>query len=156
MAVPGTYTVRLTVGDFSATRPLVLKPDPRMVADGVTIAVMQEQHDLGTRVRDLVSDVNQLVVRVREAKRRLANASGAAADTLNRLNAIEAKLVTPPIRYSKPELQTHITYLYSLTNQADQKIGKDVLDRYTFLKAEFDKLSAEASALLGRPITNDE
>jgi len=116
--------------------------------------VMQEQHDLGTRVRDLVSDVNQLVVRVREAKRRLANASGAAADTLNRLNAIEAKLVTPPIRYSKPELQTHITYLYSLTNQADQKIGKDVLDRYAFLKKELDAVTAEANAVLGRPVTD--
>jgi photosystem II stability/assembly factor-like uncharacterized protein len=154
MAVPGTYTVKFTVGDFSATRPLVLRPDPRMVADGVTIAVMQEQYDVGTRVRDLVSDVNQLVARVREAKRRLANASGPAADTLTRLNAIEAKLVTPPVRYSKPELQAHITYLYSLTNQADQKVGRDVLDRYAFLKKELDAVTAEANAVLGRPVTD--
>ena len=154
MAVPGNYVVRLTAGQFTATRPLVLRADPRVTRDGVTLADMREQYDVGIRARDLVSDVNQLVLRVREAKTRLRNATGAQADTLQRLTAIEAKLVTPPIRYSKPELQTHITYLYSLTNQADQKIGRDVLERYAVLRKELDALAVQANVLLGRPVTN--
>jgi hypothetical protein len=152
-AVPGSYSARLTVGTYTATKSFTLKPDPRVVNDGVTVAIMQEQFDVGNRVMNLVSEANQLAAQIRENKRRLANATGAAADTLNKINSIEARLITPPIRYSKPELLTHITYLFGLTNQADQKIGKDVLDRYAFLKREFDKLAAEAIALLGRPIT---
>lgn len=153
-AVPGTYTLRLTAGG-AQPRPLTLRPDPRVVNDGVTVAVMREQFDIGMRVRDLVSDVTQLVARVREAKRRLANATGVAADTLAKLNAIEAKLVTPPVRYSKPELQAHIGYLYSITNQADQKLGRDVSERYAVLRRELDALTAEANALVGRPVTTE-
>jgi hypothetical protein len=90
-----------------------------------------------------------LAARIREAKRRLGSATGAAADTVQKLNAIEARLVTPPIRYSKPELLTHITYLYSLTNQADQKLGRDVTERYDFLRKELDALLAETDRVLG-------
>jgi photosystem II stability/assembly factor-like uncharacterized protein len=153
-AVPGTYTAKLTVGGQSITKQFTLRPDPRVVNDGVTVAVMQEQFDVGQRVLQLVNEANQLATRIRETKRRLANASGAAADTLNKITAIEARLVTPPIRYSKPELLTHITYLFSLTNQADQKIGKDVLDRYAVLKRELDDLTSQTNALLGRPVTD--
>jgi hypothetical protein len=31
-----------------------------------------------------------------------------------------AHLITPSIRYSKPESQTHIAYLYRMTNSADE------------------------------------
>src|SRR3712207_7516023 len=54
----------------------------------------------------------------------------AAADTLERLNALEARLVTPPVRYSQPGLQSHISYLYGLTTRADQKVGRDAVERY--------------------------
>lgn len=36
-------------------------------------------------------------------------------------DAIASRIITPAIRYSKPELQTHITYLYTMTNGPDQK-----------------------------------
>jgi hypothetical protein len=51
---------------------------------------------------------------------------------------VAAHLITPSIRYSKPELQTHITYLYSLTTATDQRIGRDAIDRYTVLRKELD------------------
>jgi photosystem II stability/assembly factor-like uncharacterized protein len=149
MAVPGKYTAQVSMGGARASRVFNLLPDPRIVDDGVTVAVMQEQYDVSTRVRDLVSEATMLAARIREAKRRLGSATGAAADTVQKLNAIEARLVTPPIRYSKPELLTHITYLYSLTNQADQKLGRDVTERYDFLRKELDALLAETDRVLG-------
>ncbi|MFN8583280.1 MAG: hypothetical protein U0163_20180 [Gemmatimonadaceae bacterium] len=48
---------------------------------------------------------------------------------LAKVGKLQAKLVTPPIRYSKPELQAHIQYLYSMTLGADQKIGRDAVER---------------------------
>jgi hypothetical protein len=124
--------------------------DPREAKDGVTIADLREQFQHNMRVRDMVSEVNQLVANVESARQRLKNAGGAAADTLLRLDALREKLVTPAIRYSKPELQAHIQYLYSMTTQADQKIGRDAIDRYRVLRTELDQRQAEAKQLLGK------
>jgi hypothetical protein len=58
-------------------------------------------------------------------------------------------LITPGIRYSKPALQTHITYLYQMTNGADEKIGNDAIERYQELRKELDRRKAELDQLLG-------
>ena len=147
--VPGNYTVRLIAGGKTTTQPLTVRIDPREQKDGVTLADLREQFQHNMRVRDMVSEVNQLVANVETARQRLRSAGGTAADTLNRLEALRAKLVTPAVRYSKPELQAHIQYLYSLTTQADQKIGRDAVDRLKVLRAELDQRQAEARALLG-------
>ncbi|MEP7346996.1 MAG: hypothetical protein ABI877_17125, partial [Gemmatimonadaceae bacterium] len=145
---PGNYIVRVSVAGWNSEVPLVVRPDPRATKDGVTTAVMREQYAHNVRARDLVSEVNQLVARVDGARKRLGNASGAAADTLARLNALRARMVTPPVRYSKPELQAHIAYLYSMTNGADQKVGRDAVERFRQLRLELDERQKEAKALL--------
>jgi photosystem II stability/assembly factor-like uncharacterized protein len=147
--VPGDYTLRLTAGGTSMTQPLAVRIDPRVAKDGVTIADLREQFQHNVRVRDMVTEVNQLVANVDAARQRLRGAGAAGADTLQRLEALRAKLVTPPVRYSKPELQAHIQYLYSLTNQADQKIGRDAVERLKVLRTELDQRQSEARALLG-------
>ncbi|MEA3247615.1 MAG: hypothetical protein U9Q74_15790, partial [Gemmatimonadota bacterium] len=111
VAPPGPYTVVLTAAGVTTRAPLRVVEDPRVRRDGVSTADLKALFAHNTRVRDLVSDVNRTVARVRAAQQRLRGATGAAADTLARLNDIAAKLITPPVRYSKPELQTHITYL---------------------------------------------
>ena len=70
--------------------------------------------------------------------------------TLARVNELASHLITPSIRYSKPELQTHITYLYSMTTMADQKIGHDAVERYQALRKELDQRKAEADRILGK------
>jgi hypothetical protein len=155
-AVPGRYQIRLTANGVSQTQPLVVREDPRVAKDGVTLADLRDQFDHNVRVRDLVSDVNRAVARVREADMRLRGASGAAADTLEKVRAIEAKLVTPPIRYSTPALQAHITYLYSMTNQADQRVGRDAKERYTVLRRELDGVVSQINQLLGADRTSAE
>ena len=97
------------------------------------------------RVRQLVSDVNQTVAKLRaeQAKLRGAAPGSAAAAELANLNDLAGRLVTPPIRYSQPGLQTHITYLYGMTNGADQKIGRDAIERYGSLRKSLDEITAE-------------
>jgi photosystem II stability/assembly factor-like uncharacterized protein len=136
VAVPGKYAVRLTVGTWTATQPLTVTEDPRVTREGVTTADLREQFDHNLRVRDLVSDMNRTVARLRAAM------AAADADKKTRLTTLAARLITPPIRYSEPALQTHITYLYTMTNNTDQKVGRDALDRYTTLRKELDALMA--------------
>jgi hypothetical protein len=116
--------------------------DPRITADGVTTADLQEQFDHNLKVRELVSQVNKLVAQVRAAEKNPPADMDAA-----KLKALADALITPAIRYSQPELQTQITYLYSMTNMADQKIGRDAITRYAQLKKELDQRQADASAL---------
>ncbi|MGH9484906.1 MAG: hypothetical protein ACRD1F_07605, partial [Terriglobales bacterium] len=66
-----------------------------------------------------------------------------------KLKVLAGKLITPAIRYSQPELQTQITYLYGMTSRADQQIGQDAINRYRVLKKMLDGLQAEADAILG-------
>ncbi len=140
VAVPGTYSVRLTVGSWNATQPLTIVEDPRVTKSGVTTADLREQFEHNMRVRDLVSEVNQTVARVRAAQ---------ASETSTKLNELASHLITPSIRYSKPELQTHITYLYSMTNNTDQKIGRDAVERYAVLRKELDRRISELNQILG-------
>ncbi len=64
-AVPGTYQVRLNVGDRELTRTFELAKDPRIDA---TQADLQEQFDFLIRIRDRVSEANEAVVRIRDIR----------------------------------------------------------------------------------------
>jgi hypothetical protein len=116
---------------------------------GVTTADLQEQFDHNMKVRDLVSEVNQTVAHVRAAQAKIKS-GGVQADAgqIANLNDIAARLITPPIRYSQPELQTHITYLYSMTNMADQKIGRDSIERYQVVKKQLAEIEGELNKVL--------
>jgi photosystem II stability/assembly factor-like uncharacterized protein len=146
---PGTYTLRLSTGGWTATRPLTVVEDPRVTADGVTQADLEEQLAHSLRVRDLVSDISRAAVAVRAAQRRLQGATGAAADTLARVNALAAALLTPPVRYSHPALQAQVEYLYGLGTSADQKIGRDAMERYQELRRQANAFLAQLRAVLG-------
>lgn len=145
VVVPGDYTVQMSAGSWSAKQPLHVIEDPRVTKDGVTTANLQEQFDHNLRVLALVGETNALVERVRKAQTQYKD----DADKLKQINALAARLITPRIRYSQPELQTHVSYLYSMTNRTDQKIGRDAIERYAFLKKQIDEATAEANRILG-------
>lgn len=142
---PGQYSVRLTAGSWTSTHPLTVIEDPRVTASGVEDADLREQYEHNLKVRQLVSDVNQAVAKLRAAQA----AAKADPGKLDRLSTLAAKMITPSIRYSKPELQTHIAYLYGLTNGPDQKIGQDAVERLEVLRKELDQRIAELSSILG-------
>ena len=146
---PGQYQVRLKTGAVSQTQPFSVAIDPRVAADGVTVADLQEQFEHNMRMRELVTSVNQLVTRVREAQNKLRTLGGDPA----RVTALAAKLLTEPVRYGKPGLQAHITYLAGMTTNVDQKIGRDAIERYEVLKKEFDALRQEADQVLGPSVS---
>src|SRR5262249_40142270 len=145
---PGQYQVRLKTGNVNLTQPFNVLIDPRVAADGVTQADLQEQFEHNMRMRDLVTAVNQLVTRVRQAQKKSPNDP--------RLVVLASKLLTEPVRYGKPGLQAHITYLAGMTANVDQKIGRDAIDRYQTLKKEIDALQAEANRIIPAPVSTTD
>ena len=145
---PGRYQARLNVGATTLTRGFNVLIDPRVADDGVTIADLREQFEHNMRMRELVNGVNQLASRVREAQARLRAESVTDSDRTKGLNVIAAKLLTPSVRYSKPGLQTHITYLAGMTANSDQKIGRDAIERYEVLRKELEEIRSELDRVL--------
>jgi photosystem II stability/assembly factor-like uncharacterized protein len=150
---PGQYQARLKTGDTTLTEGFTVLIDPRVAEDGVTVADLQEQFEHNLRMRELVNNVNQIVARVREAQTKLRAASTTDGETASRMNAIASKLLTEPVRYGKPGLQAHITYLAGMTANVDQKIGRDAIERYEVLRKELDAIRAEVDRLLGPATT---
>ena len=144
MAAPGRFTVRLTSNGRSASEPLELRADPRILRDGITQAVLDEQLAFNLRARDLVTDVNRVVEQVRALRRR---ADGDSTAVLPALLAVERELLTPPVRYSRPGLQAHISYLYGMTDGADQRVGRDAQERYAELRKQFDAIQVRVKAI---------
>ncbi|KAB7647903.1 WD40/YVTN/BNR-like repeat-containing protein [Polymorphobacter fuscus] len=147
VAPPGAYTVVMTSGSFTARQPLKIVEDPRVLASGVTDADLVAQFDHNMRVLKLVHDTNLAVARVRQAQAELKRSPDEAK--ARALAPVAARLITPPIRYSAPGLQTHVTYLYSETGASDQKVGRDAVDRYTALRQQVDAALADVDRVLG-------
>lgn len=148
-APPGAYQARLTVGNVVKTVPLTVKIDPRLAAEGITVADLQKQYEHNSNMRAMVAEANSAVQLARQAETRLKGATGAAADTLSKVRAVAEKLNTQPVRYGKPGLQAHISYLAGMTARGDQKVGKDALDRYKVLRAELTAAVLELNKALG-------
>jgi hypothetical protein len=148
-APPGQYTARVTVGGETRTVPLRVRIDPRLAADGTTEADLQAQFAHNVKMREMVAEVNALLTRVRAAETKYKSATGAAADTAKQVKEVSETLNTQPIRYGKPGLQAHITYLAGMTARADQKVGQDALERYTFLRKELEAAKAKLDKAIG-------
>ncbi len=147
---PGSYVARLTVDGVAQTEPFAVEIDPIEAKDGLTTADLVEQFDHNLRMRDLVATMAETLTRVRTARSQLANATGADADKAKRIETLYESIVNTPegVRYNKPGLQEHITYLASMTTRVDQKVGRDAIERYQVLKKQLDDIRAELDRLL--------
>jgi photosystem II stability/assembly factor-like uncharacterized protein len=97
LATPGQYQVRLTANGVTETRPFTVSKDPRLT--GVTDADLMEQFKLAMEVRDKTSEANEMVIRIREIKKNIAErvkkdpSLDAAGERLStKLSAVEEDL----------------------------------------------------------------
>ena len=65
-AVPGEYSVRLTVDGVSQTQPFRIVKDPR--TPHITQADLEAQFELAMRIRDKTSEANEAVILIRDLK----------------------------------------------------------------------------------------
>ena len=87
LAKPGTYTAKLTVGDWSMTQSFELRKDPRVATSDAHLA---EQFDFLIRIRDNLSDIATGVNTIRSLKRQLGDWAKRLADNEAATAAIAA------------------------------------------------------------------
>jgi photosystem II stability/assembly factor-like uncharacterized protein len=127
MVAPGKYQVRLTAGSWSDTKPLEVKIDPRVTADGVTQADLEEQTAFLLKVRDATAEARNLSASLKESRKDLYD-----------------KLVTAEGPYPQPMLIDQLSNIARMVGQADQKIGKEAQTRFDDLMKELAQIKEAA------------
>jgi hypothetical protein len=134
IAAPGNYQVRLTIGEWSATEPFALLPDPRVTATAEDFsaqfallqqiyAKLNEAHTAVNSIRDLKAQVDGWLERLKEhaGAERIAALGKMVGE---RLSAVEIELINPDFAegdsLNKPEkLNAKLLALPSVVASAD-------------------------------------
>jgi photosystem II stability/assembly factor-like uncharacterized protein/predicted RNA-binding protein YlxR (DUF448 family) len=161
LVVPGQYSVRIRMDGWSETRAFQILPDPRVVADGVTTEVMEEQFALAVEVREVLSEARRTTNRLAVARRDLeaAQVSGRQEQiqaVLQELLEIERALLQEPgVTYPQPMIVQQLEYLYSMLNRADQKPGRDAYIRLEQLEAQLEEQIQRLERVLARTVSQE-
>lgn len=151
IATPGMYTARVTVGDQMSEASFELIPDPRVTDQGINVTDLANQTQMQLRISELFTKARKLDVvsnkEHRDLHRQYRGQSneerGAEANAaFDRVHATIRTLGTPNVIYPKAGLVGMISYLYNINSDADQVPGKDSVDRFAELSAEFDAVEA--------------
>ena len=156
-AVPGAYQAKVTVGDWEATVPFTVVPDPRFT---VPPADLQAQFDLLIQIRDAVSAANNGVTRIRSVRRDIeaviarVGTAGDSVAALGRaiirdLGVIERELYQTQNRSNQDPLNYPIRLNNKIAALAGVVAGADARPTDQ-ARAVFDELSAALQAELNR------
>ncbi len=163
LAVPGLFEARLTVEGRSQTRSFDILIDPRVAADNVTLADLQEQSALNIRIRDAIIRGRLAVQDLESAKEATEagvesgrDAAGRAMAALEELAEVEQALVTKTEgSYQTPMLVDQLSYLYRMTSGADQRPGRDAYQRLNVLEQELERHIETLQRIMQRIIAED-
>ena len=141
MVAPGVYKVRLTAGGATKTEALLVRIDPRVAKDGVTVADLAEQTRFALKVRDQLAEARQLAQRVRQAL-------DAKRGDQEKLQSVWNRLSTKPGPYEDQMFIDQVSNVGREIGQADQKVGASAYERVTDLAKEWTSIKADAEAAL--------
>jgi len=170
---PGTYEVRLTLGEWSDRRSLEVRPDPRVT---VSQAEYDEQYRVTLRARDMVTETHQAIRSIRLAKRQMEAAAArveagefgedltdqvrqAADSAAANLSAVEEELIQTrnesgqdPLNYP-PMLDNQIVYVYGHANSGFGRPTEGTMERITDLRGELDVQLARLESVFATDVT---
>lgn len=155
MVVPGTYTARLTVSEWSVERQFHVMIDPRVESDGVTQEDLEEQLAFNLRLWELTSQAHGVVTNIDSTLKMLENPlendNSSAKEIKKGLDVIRSELETDNSdSYPPPMLLNQLNYLRNMVSSADQRPGNDAYLRFEDLKDEVESLSANLEELMSK------
>ena len=136
---PGEYTVRLTVAEQVLTQKFLILADPR-IKGKVSQEDMVAQEQLSNKVTVVLDSTKRLADRIKKQRKDIAalvkanKATEKQIATDRELERIEKELITKEGAYETPMLIDQLNYLLQQLDQADQRPGRDVYQRFDELK----------------------
>jgi photosystem II stability/assembly factor-like uncharacterized protein len=169
MALPGTYTVRLTVGGESQTASLELRKDPRIE---IPQADLEKQFELErqitrrlTALHNTVNGIRELRAQLNGLEQRYRNAPGwqavkAAADGLRqKMAAVEDKIIQAKMKSTEGDLRyptmidEQLTYLSLSVDATDAAPTDSQQQLFSELSAKLQEQLAVWDGFLSRDVT---
>jgi photosystem II stability/assembly factor-like uncharacterized protein len=162
---PGTYTVKISAGDWSQTQPFTVLKDPRV---HTTQAEFDEQLSLELKMRDSLNEIFDGVRTVREVRRqakdliqrlrdacRDADKIQKAADALSeRLTKIEEELMQPKNSAEQDtenfptKLDNQLAYIYMKLDSTDNRPTDGQKERFQDLEREKEALLTQLRQII--------
>jgi photosystem II stability/assembly factor-like uncharacterized protein len=163
--VPGTYQVRLTIGDWSQTHSFDVLKDPRQTE--VTQADLQAQFDLLTEISAKLTETHDAIRTLRSVRSQVKEVAGRAKDVGleydftagakaigEKLTDLENELIQvrstagqDPINFP-PKLDDQIAYLYTYVFGAYGRPTQGAYERFDDLNAELTPLLHDLQQVL--------
>ncbi len=167
--VPGTYEVRLTVGEETHTQMLEVGIRPNLT---ITAEDLQKQYDLGeevagevtklfdalTRVRDVKTQAADIAARLNKANRGDEELDAMAKALDERLTEIEETITQTKSRSSQdpinfpPQIDNQLVTLYGYIVQGDDQPTAGAHERFGDLKPELDAIHASIEAAMSEHV----
>ncbi len=163
-AVPGTYQVRLRIGEWTQTRSFDVKKDPRFAT---TQSDFQEQFDLAVEIRDKVTELFDAVKTIRHTRGQVDNLidllAGAGQEEgivpageslIGKLTAIEEQLMQTKNEVGgdtsnfPPRLDSQLIRILSQTVSSQHKPTDGLHARFADLKPELDSHLEELQGVI--------
>jgi hypothetical protein len=119
--------------------------DPRVEADGTTMADLRAQFEFNTHVAVLSEEANELRASVDDA----IGSGRYSGDALRELEAIQVLMVDAGGSYPQPMLLNQIRYLQGMTGRADQRPGNFAYTRFDELKEQLADLQSRFQQITG-------
>jgi photosystem II stability/assembly factor-like uncharacterized protein len=166
LAVPGSYTLRLTVDGHTETTAVTVRPDPRVQ---LTAADYDEALRFGLQLRDDITRLTRLVETLRSVRQQLQGWSQnlASNDTLGplrasadaivvKIDALEGRLHNPRAQIvydilaqkGGAKLYSQMAPLLDAVNESDGRPTQGMRELYAEQVKELDALQAEAKGVL--------
>ena len=145
MVPPGSYTVRLVMGDKSITQDFIVATDPRVEAEGMTPALFEKQYGLQQKITQLLTDARLLQDSLEKESEKLEGKKedANAQDRLKKIKEALQQLKNDEGAYPQEMLVSQISYLYNMVTSADQVMGKDVYERYQEVLIQFNTVKGQ-------------
>ncbi len=168
--VPGTYEVRLTVGEETHSRMLEVGIRPNLSIDAEDL---RKQYDLGEqvagevtrlfdaliRVRDVRSQANDIVARLKKAERGDEELETLGKALTDRLTEIEetitqtrSKSSQDPINFP-PQIDNQLVTLYGYIVQGNDQPTLGAYERFDDLKPDLEAIHASIESALNEHMT---
>jgi photosystem II stability/assembly factor-like uncharacterized protein len=166
MALPGSYTLRLTAGGRTVTAPLKVVPDPR---SQLSAEELRAQLSMAMTMRDDITRLTQIVRQLRSVRQQLsarndllkgnAKAANLVKDSealLSKLDVLEAKIHNPKAEIvydilamrGGAKLYSRLSYLYDTVTESDGAPTQGTKEVYVDQKRELEGYDAEFKQLI--------
>ena len=168
-AIPGQYTVRLSVGTWTSSRPLTILPDPRW--QSITADKYARQLEMALKIRSMITESQQRIENLRALKDQIKNMVDLAGrndsseewgkmgkQVIDQLDSVESMIIQNKAEASQDNINyprvfsNHIGRLYSVVVNAQDEPTGGAQERFEDLRKEYRTITAAYQKVLSNEV----